>query len=208
MHEAPAATPGGPGPGRRALRRSRVWVIVAVVLALGAAVGVRAAIRGGPAAPPAAAAAVGTAWPSGTYTLPGGRQARLASLRGHPVLVWFVAAGCASCAASVPAVAAHLGAFAKARTRILVLGLYGAFGQGAAGAAQLTGFGKAAAGKAFASPVWTWGLASERLTAALDPSGTPDAYLLLDPAGHVTYQDSVPVSTMSALLARLPAASG
>jgi hypothetical protein len=66
-------------------------------------------------------------------------------------------------------------------------------------------FGKAAAGKAFASPAWTWGVASERLTAALDPSGVPDAYLLLDAAGRMTYHNSVPVSTMGALLARLPA---
>ncbi len=48
-------------------------------------------------------------------------------------------------------------------------------------------------------------MASEPLTAAFDPSGTPDAYVLLDAAGHVTYHNSVPVSTMGALLAHLPA---
>jgi hypothetical protein len=121
------------------------------------------------------------------------------------VLVWFVAGECASCAASIPAVAAHLGAFTRAGTRIVVLGMYGAFGQDPAGTAALASFGQAAAGTAFASPAWTWGVASEQLTAAFDPSGTPDAYVLLAAAGHVTYQNSVPVSTMGALLARLPA---
>lgn len=35
--------------------------------------------------------------------------------------------------------------------------------------------------------------------------GTPDTYFLLDAAGRVTYSNSVPVSTMAALLAHLPA---
>jgi hypothetical protein len=143
--------------------------------------------------------------PGGTLTLLDHRRVSLASLEGRPVLVWFVAAGCSSCAASIPAVAAHLDTLSRAGTRVLVLGMYGSFGQDPAGTAALAGFGKAAAGKAFASPAWTWGVASEALTAAFDASGTPDAYFLLDAAGHVTYQDSVPVSTMGALLARLPA---
>lgn len=69
--------------------------------------------------------------PEGTFILPGGRQASLASLHGRPAVLWFIAGGCASCAASVPAVAAHLGALARSGTRILVLGMYGAFGPGA-----------------------------------------------------------------------------
>jgi len=181
---------------------------VAVLAA--AAAGTWAARRGGPAHTTRAAgvsAAAGTATPGGAFTLLDGRHATLASLRGRPAMVWFVAAGCASCAVSIPAVAQHLDAFTKARTRILVLGLYGAFGQGAKGTAQLASFGKATAGRAFASPAWSWGLASEQLTAAFDPSGTPDAYFLLDAAGHVAYRNSVPVSTMSALLGRLPSVS-
>ena len=190
-------------------------MIALIVLAVVAA-GVWAAQRGGPGhaarAAGAASAASGApsaaaAVPDGSVTLLDGRRTALAALRGKPVLVWFVAGGCASCAVSIPAVGAHLAAFHAARTQILVLGMYGAFGQGAKGTAQLAGFGRAAAGKSFASPAWTWGLASEQLTAAFDPSGTPDAYFLLDAAGHVIYQNSVPVSTMSALLGHLPAAA-
>jgi hypothetical protein len=195
------------------VRAGRIGVIALIVLAVVAA-GVWAARRGGPAhAAPAAGAASATqsaaaAAPDGSFTMLDGRHATLAALRGRPVVVWFIAGGCASCAVSIPAVGTHLAAFRAARTQILVLGMYGAFGQGANQAAQLASFGKAAAGKSFASPAWTWGLASEHLTAAFDPSGTPDAYFLLDAAGHVVYQNSVPVSTMSALLGHLSAAAG
>lgn len=175
--------------------------MIAVVLLAVVVAGVWVARRGGPA--PAAPSAAAAPVPGGAFTMLDGKHATLTGLRGRPVLVWFVAAGCASCAASIPVVGQHLAAFTSARTRILVLGIYGAFGQGANGTAQLASFGKAAAGKTFGSPAWTWGLASEQLTAAFDPSGTPDAYVLLDAAGHAVYRNSVPVSTMSALLAHV-----
>jgi hypothetical protein len=210
MHASP-----GPAAPRRRVRAARSGATALIVLAVVAA-GVWAARRGPghpagaagttaatPGAPSAAAAP-----PGGSFTMLDGRHATLASLRGKPVLVWLVAGGCASCAASIPVVGAHLAAFRAARTRVLVLGMYGAFGQDANGTAQLAGFGKATAGKVFASPAWTWGLASEQLTAAFDPSGTPDAYFLLDAAGRVIYQNSVPVSTISALAGHLTEAGG
>jgi hypothetical protein len=131
----------------------------------------------------------------------------LATFRGHPVMVWFVANGCASCAVSVPAVAQNFQAFTRTGTRILVLGMYGAFDRGAAGRSELASFGRAAAGSAFANPAWTWALASARLTLAYDPGGVPDAYYLLDPAGRLVYRNSVPISTMGALLTHLQAAA-
>jgi hypothetical protein len=205
VHAEPSAGTGGPSRPRRAGTAARI-AAAAVVLGLGAALGVRAATGGAPAlAAGGQAAAALRAAPGGTLTLLDHRRVTLASLRGRPVLVWFVAAGCSSFEASIPVVAAHLGAFTRAGTRVLVLGMYGVFGQGPGGTAALASFGKAAAGKAFASPNWTWGVASEPLTAAFDPSGIPDAYFLLDAAGRITYQNSVPVSTMGALLARLPA---
>ena len=186
------------------MRTARIGVVALILLAVVAA-GVWAARRGGPAPAARAAGAASAAAPDGSFTMLDGKRATLAALRGRPVLVWFVAAGCSSCEASIPAVGAHLAAFRAARTRVLVLGLYGVYGQGANGTAALASFGKATAGKAFVSPAWTWGLASEQLTGAFDPSGIPDTYFLLDAAGRVIYQNSVPVSTMSALLGHLPA---
>jgi hypothetical protein len=136
-------------------------------------------------------------------TLIDGKSTTLSAFRGRPVLVWFVENGCASCAASIPVVAHHLPAFAHAHTRVLVLGVYGAFGQGKPAGRQLAGFGRSAAGPAFADAGWTWGVASAQLTTAYDPGGVPDEYFLLNGAGRTVYHGSVPVSTMGALLTHL-----
>lgn len=141
--------------------------------------------------------------PNGALTLLDGQSAMLAGFRGRPTIVWFIANGCASCAASIPAVARHLSAFAHANTRVLVLGIYGAFGDGAQARAQLARFGRENAGTKFSDPTWTWGVASSALTTAYDPSGIPDEYFLLDRAGRIAYHGSVPVSTIGALLEHL-----
>lgn len=138
--------------------------------------------------------------PNGSFTTVGGSDATISSLRGRPALVWFVAAGCASCAASIPVVRDHLGELGSDGVRVVTLGLWGAFPAGKPGLVQLASFGRAAGGR-LSTPGWTWGAASERLSQAYDPSGTPDVYVLIDAAGHIVYQNSVPVSTISQLLA-------
>jgi hypothetical protein len=140
---------------------------------------------------------------NGALTLLDGNSTTLAGFRGRPMMVWFVANGCASCAASIPAVAKHLPAFAHANTRVLVLGIYGAFGTGGQARAQLASFGREGAGAQFNDPAWTWGIASAALTTAYDPGGVPDEYFLLDRTGRIAYRGSVPVSTMGALLQHL-----
>lgn len=202
--------PVTPGAGPMDRLRRRVLPSVAAVALVGglAACGAQAGSTRGPAsASVAGSSADASASPngsaSGTLTLTDGRHAALRSFEGRPTMVWFVANGCASCAASIPAMAAHLSAFAHAGVRVLVLGIYGAFGQGTRAPAQLVSFGRAAAGHRFSDPTWTWGVASSALTSAFDPSGTPDEYFLLNRSGHVTYQGSVPVSTMGTLLTHL-----
>ena len=194
-------------PPRRGRNRRLVRLLAApVALAVLIALGVWTAQHRDSAPPAASPSRSTTADPALTasFTLLDGRRADPTSLRGRPLLVWFVAAGCASCAVSIPAVAKHLDAFVRSGTRVLVLGLYGAFGEGASAARALADFGESAAGPAFTNPGWTWGVASEQLTVAYDPDGVPDAYYLLDRAGRVIYHDEVPVTTMSALLAHLP----
>ena len=177
------------------------WVVPAVTLGV-----LLTACGAAGATSTAAPAMTDRAAPNGQITLlDGTTTTTIASFRGNPTLVWFVAGGCASCAASIPTVARAFPAFASARAHILVLGLYGAFSQGSQAANELASFGRAAAGAAFTDPIWTWGLASASLTAAYDPEGVPDEYFLLDPAGRLVYQSSVPVSTMGALLGHLRA---
>jgi len=194
-------------------RRGRRWAAVAgpLVVALGlgtfALVGTRSAatsLRTSRAAQPDAtrdAPAPATPAPNGTFTTPSGTTATIASLRGTPTMVWFVAGGCASCAASIPAVAAHFDQLRAAGVRVLTLGLYGDFAAGDKGVTQLLSFGREAAfNEPITRPGWEWGMASESLSLAYDPAGIPDLYVLIGPAGGIRYRNSVPDSTMSELL--------
>jgi hypothetical protein len=138
--------------------------------------------------------------PDGTFVTVDGHQSSVARLRGRPVLLWFVAGGCASCAVSIPAVAQHLNQLSKEGVQVMALGLAGDFGPPGQALANLEQFARAAAGPAFGDRGWTWGMATESLSRAYDPSGTPDVYYLLTPDGHIWYRNSVPVSTMPALL--------
>jgi hypothetical protein len=146
--------------------------------------------------------------PNGAFTTSTGATATIASLRGKPILVWFVAGGCASCAASIPAVSSHLDQITGRGVQVLTLGLYGAFPNGRGGVGQLLSFGRAAAGGSITRPGWKWGMASKSLSMAYDPSGTPDVYALIGADGHVRYRNSVPVSTMPQLLAAIGRLSG
>ena len=117
-------------------------------------------------------------------------------------MVWFVVTGCASCVVSIPAVAQHLRELAHDHVHVLVLDLYGDLGSGRGAVTNLSVFARAAAGSTFANAAWTWGLASKSLSYAYDPSGTPDEYFFVSSNRRITYENSVPVSTMSALLGK------
>jgi hypothetical protein len=139
--------------------------------------------------------------PNGRYTTPHGSTARISSLRGKATMVWFIASGCATCAVSIPAVAEHLATLRHDGLEVLTLGLYGDFPSGSVGARQVVGFARVTAGVRVPRPGWHFGVASKALSLAYDPSGTPDAYVLIGPKGHLRYSNSVPVSTMTELLA-------
>lgn len=208
--------PPDAGTGRRRSRAIPAAAAAAVAVAVAVILGVvatsiaarhstpkpRTALK---SSPPAAASEPPA--PNGTFTTPAGNPATIASLRGKPTMVWLVAAGCASCAASIPAVASNLGRITGDGVQILTLGLYGAFPPGRNGVTQLLSFGRAAGGNMSAAG-WRWGMASEALSMAYDPSGTPDVYVLVGPGGHIRYRNSVPVSTMPQLLGAITRLSG
>lgn len=165
--------------------------------------------KASPAASPAASHGAdqegGVPAPNGALTLLDGSRAQLSSFETRPLLLWFIAAGCASCAVSIPAVAEHLAALRAEGVRVLVVGISGDFGNHPV--TNLREFGQAAAGAAFSEPGWTWGMASQALTLAYDPSGIPDDYFLISASGRIVYHNSVPVSTMPALLEHASALS-
>lgn len=196
---------GPPHPAPRRRRRVLSAAVAAVAVALVAGVFVAhdrsTTTASRPRGDGVTVATVGAPAPNGIFTTANGTRETIASLRGHATLVWFVAGGCASCAASIPTVARHLTQLQDKGVQVLTLGLYGAFEPGERGAAQLAAFGRVAAGANVTRPGWTWAMPSEALSIAYDPSGIPDEYFLVNPAGTITYHNSVPVSTMARLLA-------
>lgn len=210
-----ADLPSKPAQKRRATRRRRwPWMAAALVVLVGVALGLHAirsashpaeaatAAQSNPAGSPTPstpARADPAANPKWTFTTLSGQTATLASERGRPVMLWFITAGCASCAVSIPAVAQHIKQLGGDGVQVLALDLYGDLDPAPKGISELTEFARSTAGVRVA-PNWTWGLASKPLSLAFDPSGTPDEYFLLNPAGAIRYQNSVPVTTMAQLL--------
>ena len=153
------------------------------------------------AAPTPASATVGATGPAGTFTSIDGKEIDVASYRGTPTLLWFIAAGCSSCTASIPAVAQHLHQLRSEGIHVAVIDLYGDLGSGTQGSAALRQLGTDLTGDQLTDPGWTWGISSHALSVRYDHLGEPDVYYLLDRTGKIIYQDGVPVSTMDQLLA-------
>ena len=175
-----------------------------VVTACGAG---NASTPAGVAASPAAAgtpvtATVGGVAPAGTFTTVDGRDVDVASFRGKPTVLWFVAAGCSSCTASIPAVAEHLAQLRAEGVQVAVIDLYGDLGAGRTGTDALRKLGTGLVGKRFTDPGWTWGTSSKDLSFRYDGNGEPDVYYVIDRTGKITYRDGVPISTMNQLIAK------
>ena len=136
---------------------------------------------------------------SGPITLVGGKTATVEQFKGHLLIVWFLAGGCANCAVSTPVVAQQLPIFTAAHPQIRVLGLPADCQAGTAGLTELRPLAHAAGDSTLKDATWLWGMASLPVGQAYDPIGTADAYVLSAPSGDVTYSNSVPVSTMGIL---------
>ena len=148
----------------------------------------------------ASSAAAGLA-PDGTFTTLDantatvaalrGKAMTVAGLRGKPTLLWLLVTSCSSCVASAPAIAKALPSLQADGVQVVSLDLYGALPSTLQGFDQLAAWAAHNAGPAWSSTDWTWGMASEPLSLAYDPSGTPDLYVLIGPRGHLRYQDSL-----------------
>ncbi len=148
----------------------------------------------------ASTAAVGGAAPAGVFKTVTGAEIDIASYRGKPTLLWFVAAGCSSCTASIPALAGHLDELRADGVDVAVIDLYGDLGSGPKAAGSLRSLGQHLVGSRFDDSAWTWGISSRDLSFRYDQSGEPDVYYLVDRSGNITYKNTVPVSTMTELL--------
>ena len=188
---------------RRAARSRRRWgwiTALAVVLAIaGVITGLRLTRHADPSAGPSAAATptIGQPAPDGTYTTVAGTTTTVASLRGRPTLLWFVATWCPSCQAGTPAIAQAFPQLRAAGLRVVEVELYQNLGQPGPSVAE---FGKSYAGSDYGDPDWVFGTSSASLTRAYDPEGYTDIYYLLDARGSVTYVNGQPASTLPDLL--------
>jgi thiol-disulfide isomerase/thioredoxin len=122
----------------------------------------------------------------------------VASLRGQPTLLWFVATWCPSCQAGTPAIAQHFAQLRAAKVRVVEVELYQNLGQPGP---TITDFGRKLAGTEYGNPDWTFATSSADLTRAYDPDGSTDVYYLLDADGRIAYVNGAPASTLPDLLA-------
>jgi peroxiredoxin len=152
-------------------------------------------------------ATVGRTAPAGTFTTVGGATIDVASYRGTPTVLWFIATDCSSCTASIPTVADHLDALRADGVHVAVVDLYGDLGQGSSAAHALSQVEHHLAGAKANDPTWTWGISSRDLSYRYDQFGAPDVYYVIDRTGRITYRNGVPVSTMSDLLRHAHAAA-
>jgi thiol-disulfide isomerase/thioredoxin len=200
---------GGPSRARRqaeadARRRRRMGFGaggVAVLAIAGTVLGLHyanhpstsAAASGSSAAP-----AVGKAAPPGTFTTLSGRTVNVASLKGHPTLLWFVSTWCSSCQAGTQTLADYLPKLAADGVKVDEVELYQDLGQSGP---SLASFSQQLAGPEATNPDWTFGTSSASLTHTYDPQSYLDIYYLLNAQGEVTYVNGSPGSTMPQLLA-------
>ncbi|MHB1486594.1 MAG: TlpA family protein disulfide reductase [Acidimicrobiales bacterium] len=189
---------------KAAAARRRRWGFggagAATLVVAGVILGLHYANRSSGSAPTAAAAAptAGHVAPAGTFTTLAGDTVNVASLRGRPTLVWFVATWCSSCQAGTQAMAQNLAKLRADGIRVDEVELYANLGQSGPSMGQ---FGKALAGAAFGDPDWVFGMSSASLTRTYDPKSYLDIYYLLNAEGQITYVNSSPGSTMVELLA-------
>lgn len=176
----------------------RVWGIVAVLALAALVVGLRSASRDRtPTGPAGTMPAVGAPALDGSFTTVGQHTRTIATLRGRPALVWFVATWCSSCQAGTEALARNIDRFSSAGVRVVEVELYNDLGEPGP---NIRTFGQQFAGPAFANPDWTWGTASKGLSFAYDPKGYLDIYYLLDAHGRIRYINGSPSGTMPQLL--------
>jgi thiol-disulfide isomerase/thioredoxin len=166
--------------------RNRLIAILAALSAVVIAVGIVVANLHGSRSPVSSPSApvVGKIAPTGVYSTVQGKLTRLASLRGTPTLVWFVATWCSSCQAGTQTIAQNITRLSSRHVRVVELELAG----------------QQFAGHEYSNPDWIWGVASSQMTQTYDPHAYLDIYYLLNAQGKIVYVNGSPSSTMGSLL--------
>lgn len=131
---------------------------------------------------------VGSSIPAFTYREINSKVLRPGDLRGHPFVLWLVAAWCSSCQTGSSVIGNHIDMLAQRGIKVVELRLAGDLGAPGPG---LQTFQRAVGPKAF-SHNWYWAEASKRQTLMLDPHGYADLYYLVDARGKIIAVDGNP----------------
>ena len=141
--------------------------------------------------------AVGHVAPNDTFITLAGAPGSVASLRGHPTLVWLVTTWCSSCQAGTQLLAQNIAKLQADGVRVVEIELYQDLGQAGP---SIGSFARTYAGAEATNPDWSWGVSSAALTHTYDPQSGLEIYYLLNAKGQVTYVNAPLVSTMPQLL--------
>ena len=139
---------------------------------------------------------VGSLAPNYGFFLENGSEANLSAYRGHPVVLWFVATWCSSCAQGNQAINSSYQFFKRRGIRIVELELYKDLGYSGP---SITNFASSYAPDAYSNGTVIPAYAEYNMTAKYDPQGYLDIYYLISGNGTVLYINGSPESTLGQL---------
>jgi thiol-disulfide isomerase/thioredoxin len=139
---------------------------------------------------------VGSLAPDYGFFLGNSSETNLSSYRGHPVLLWFVATWCSTCAQGNQALNSNYQFFRQHGVKIIELELYKDLGYSGP---SINNFVYSYAPSAYSNGTVIPAYAGYNMTAEYDPKGYLDIYYLISSNGTVLYINGAPASTAGQL---------
>ncbi len=139
---------------------------------------------------------IGSLAPNYNFIIGNGSIINLSAYRGHPVVLWFVATWCSSCAQGNEAINQNYKFFEQHGVKIIELELYKDLGYSGP---PIAGFIDSYAPNAYSNKVLVPALAGYNMTAAYDPKAYLDIYYLISKNGTVLYINGSPELTLAQL---------
>ena len=139
---------------------------------------------------------VGSLAPNYGFLSENGSEVHISAYRGHPVVLWFVATWCSSCAQGNQAINSSYQFFKQRGVKIVELELYRDLGYSGP---PITNFVSSYAPSAYSNGMVIPAYAGYNMTAEYDPQGYLDIYYLISGNGTVSYINGSPESTLGQL---------
>ncbi len=145
---------------------------------------------------------IGSLAPDYGFLLSNGSYMNLSAYRGHPVVLWFVATWCSTCAQGNELLnqQQNYQFFKQRGIKIIELEMYRDLGYSGPSIANFVG---SYAPNAYSNGAIVSGLAGYNMTAAYNPKGYLDIYYLISANGTVVYINGEPASTLGQLEAAI-----